>query len=726
MPLESAVDFYQPGFIRGYVYDPQKLSQRWAVGLFHNGHLVGTYYADQTIEAFEDTIDVPFDCGFEFNLNKAVFNDKDLLTISVLNAEHTITEVCMKDFKDWRVAGEGLNAGLVRHASGLTLSGHLNDTVTKHPSYEILAFDGDDLVGRTRLYRWQHIGNPRNANGQRVGFEILVDAKLADGVPRKLRIETSTGMALEGSPVDFIAYPNSMRDMWLDADGRRKTRTADMALDRILENSMPMTAYAELYPELLSKSLSNKEIERFGFDGSYWELPDSDWTLVFSAAVTPRKNIQTLLPSRPEGIVYFDLGVQKGRDVWPLLFPAFDQERQLEQGYAALCFAAPSYLVARAMSQRPRSPLEVFLEIQDQLGSEDIQHIPHPAGLLNEEELRLSRGLHETVLRDYLPKFAPNAQLLSNTETLFPAVQIKRPITSNQVSVIIPTKDQGEMLTECIESLRSSNPEFDLDIIVVDNRSEEEESAQIFNDLEDTGVTIFEYDDGFNFSQINNLACEFAKHERVCFLNNDVLFPEQGVLAELSSRLEDPTIGAVGPLMVRASDIIQHAGVALGPSNGALHSFEDRMRGDPGYTELLKVAHECSAVTGAMMLTRKSLFERLGGFEETLFAVNFNDVDYCLRLREHGYRVVFTPHCYVQHFESVSRGKEHASPSGNRMRREVDNLRLRWRDVILNDPFTHPLLSTDTLPYRALCTRHRAPAPRKSTIKASAIVPNWI
>jgi GT2 family glycosyltransferase len=172
--------------------------------------------------------------------------------------------------------------------------------------------------------------------------------------------------------------------------------------------------------------------------------------------------------------------------------------------------------------------------------------------------------------------------------------------------------------------------------------------------------------------------------------------------------------------MSRSSEVVQHGGVVLGPWYGAYHAFEDRMLGAPGYSDLLLVARETSAVTGALMLTRKSLFDDLGGFDEVRFPVNFNDVDYCLRLREAGYRVVFTPHAHVRHLESVSRGIEIRSPAKTRMWREIDNLRTRWRDVIRDDPFFHPQFSVDTLPYRALKSHLGVPTLRTARVRRTS------
>ncbi|WP_083099442.1 hypothetical protein [Pseudophaeobacter leonis] len=172
MAFESGAAFYKPGYVRGYVFDPKAPGTRWAVGLFHNGSLVGTYFADMFKEEPGRDPRTPSDCGFEFNLNKAVFRDADTLTIKVLNTGHVIVDTRMKSMKAWREASAHITAVSVRHANGLTLTGHLNDAVSKHPSYEILAYDGDRIVGRSRLYRWQHIGNQAMPTGGVLGLSF--------------------------------------------------------------------------------------------------------------------------------------------------------------------------------------------------------------------------------------------------------------------------------------------------------------------------------------------------------------------------------------------------------------------------------------------------------------------------------------------------------------------------------------------------------------------------
>ena len=161
-------------------------------------------------------------------------------------------------------------------------------------------------------------------------------------------------------------------------------------------------------------------------------------------------------------------------------------------------------------------------------------------------------------------------------------------------------------------------------------------------------------------------------------------------------------VGAVGALLVWPSGIVQHGGVVLGPSFAARHAFNDRVDSDGGYGDLLHVAHECSAVTAACLVTRRRDYLNVGGMDEIRFPVNFNDVDYCLKLRANGMRIVFTPHAKLMHLESASRGSAVGAGQTERFERELQNLREKWGDVLAADPYYNPMLSRDPIPYSAL------------------------
>jgi hypothetical protein len=156
--------------------------------------------------------------------------------------------------------------------------------------------------------------------------------------------------------------------------------------------------------------------------------------------------------------------------------------------------------------------------------------------------------------------------------------------------------------------------------------------------------------------------------------------------------------------------VVQHGGVVLGVNFGATHAFTDRLFDNPGYLDLLRIAHECSAVTAACLVTRRIDYLNVGGMDEANFGVAFNDVDYCLKLREAGKRIVFTPHARLVHAESASRGRDDRADSGrddradmrDRFERELSMLRARWGGCLLKDPTYNPQLSRDGVPYRAL------------------------
>ena len=164
-------------------------------------------------------------------------------------------------------------------------------------------------------------------------------------------------------------------------------------------------------------------------------------------------------------------------------------------------------------------------------------------------------------------------------------------------------------------------------------------------------------------------------------LNNDVEAVREGWLEEMLSRAAEPDVGAVGAKLTYPSGGVQHGGVVLGPNLAAAHAFDERQDRDPGYGELMRVAHETSAVTAACLLTPRRLFRAIGGFDGTRYPVLFNDVDYCLRLRAAGKRVVMTPHARLIHRAAASRGRDKPFDGRHRHQRDLDNLRMSWAEA---------------------------------------------
>ena len=272
-----------------------------------------------------------------------------------------------------------------------------------------------------------------------------------------------------------------------------------------------------------------------------------------------------------------------------------------------------------------------------------------------------------------------------------------------KVSIIIPFKDRPDFLERSIESILIKTPYENYEIIGVNNRSTDKMTLQVMKELAavDSRVRFIDYDLPFNYSAINNLAVnEFATGEQILLLNNDTTVINADWLTALLEHSQREEVGAVGGKLIYPHGTIQHAGVFIGIGTppelavaGHLH------RGVPkdyhGYYNRVLSVQNVSAVTGACLMVKKSLYQALGGLNEKELKVAYNDVDFCLRLREQGFLNVYTPYCEIYHFESISRGQEHEDKERmDRFIKEINYMRTRHKNIIMSgDPYYNPNLS---------------------------------
>jgi len=292
-----------------------------------------------------------------------------------------------------------------------------------------------------------------------------------------------------------------------------------------------------------------------------------------------------------------------------------------------------------------------------------------------------------------------------------------------RTTIIIPTRNRRTLLQDCIESIWPAVEEQQAEIIVVDNDSSDPDTLTYLADIDGRLASVVHVPGPFNFARLNNVAAQVATGDVLCLLNNDIKALDDDWLREMLGRIADKGVGAVGPLLVWPSGVVQHGGVVLGPCFAAAHAFNDRIDGDAGYGDLLRVAHECCAVTAACLLTRRDDYWQVGGMDDMRFPVNFNDVDYCLKLRAIGKRVVFTPHAKLVHLESASRGPDRKPDSKGRFERELRNLRAKWGSVLAADPYYSPVLSLDAIPFSALAWPARSMEPRVNDAPVPTVVP---
>jgi O-antigen biosynthesis protein len=263
-----------------------------------------------------------------------------------------------------------------------------------------------------------------------------------------------------------------------------------------------------------------------------------------------------------------------------------------------------------------------------------------------------------------------------------------------RVSVLIPTRDGYTHLARCIHSLEQRVRYPDLELIVLDNQSRDPQTLDYFAALSAAGrARVLRYDHPFNYSAINNFGALHASGEVLLLLNDDVEAIEAGWIEEMLAYLHRDGVGAVGAKLLYPDRRIQHAGVILGIGGVAGHSHKYAAEHDYGYFGRLVLPQALSAVTGACLMVRREAFDAVGGLEEGKLGVAFNDVDFCLRLRERGWRCVWTPYARLIHHESLSRGYEDTPEKQARFAREVQHMMERWHGVLARDPHYNPNLT---------------------------------
>jgi GT2 family glycosyltransferase len=283
------------------------------------------------------------------------------------------------------------------------------------------------------------------------------------------------------------------------------------------------------------------------------------------------------------------------------------------------------------------------------------------------------------------------AGLLPNTYR----VRYPIPKPTPLVSLLIPTRDMLDLLRQCVQSILENTTYPNYEIIILDNESIQSETLDYFKSIQmrHTCVRVLPYHHPFNFSAINNFGAEHARGEIVGLINNDVKVINSEWLSELVSHAVRPEIGCVGAKLYYDDDTVQHAGVIIGIGGVAGHSHKYFHRKSSGYFGRLKIIQNLSAVTAACLIVRKSVYQEVGGLDEDNLRVAFNDIDFCLKVREAGYRNLWTPYAELYHFESKSRGAENTPEKQARFKNEIEYVMNKWGEMLFRDPFYNKNLS---------------------------------
>ena len=339
---------------------------------------------------------------------------------------------------------------------------------------------------------------------------------------------------------------------------------------------------------------------------------------------------------------------------------------------------------------------DLLLRVTRSISDFEISHIPQvlyhwrmtvDSTAATSEAKSYSSNSGIAAVRDYLSDVQPSAKVLAGKFPNTYRVKWGLPEDTPKVSIIIPTRDGLNILSQCIDSVLERTDYPNYEILVVDNESADTATLDYLKTLQKTdNIRVLKYKGAFNYSAINNYAVEHAEGSVITLMNNDIEVISEDWLSEMVSHALRSDIGCVGAKLLYKNNMIQHAGVILGIGGVAGHAHKYFDAESEGYFSRLHLVQNLSAVTAACLCVEKSVYEKADGLNEKELKVAFNDVDFCLRVGAMGLKNVWSPYAVLYHHESVSRGHDNTEEKKARFNSEAKYMQQQWGELLLADP----------------------------------------
>ncbi len=349
---------------------------------------------------------------------------------------------------------------------------------------------------------------------------------------------------------------------------------------------------------------------------------------------------------------------------------------------------------------------DLALRYSAQLNNEQIIHIPRILYHWRAVEGSTAHGIHEKpYAEEQIAKVVVNTLKnkqrpaeVAKHEQLLGALRVRYLLPGELplVSIVIPTRNGFNLLYRCVESIFAKTQYTNYELIIIDNGSDDFVTLRYLQRLQnDNRVTVIRDESPFNYSALNNKAVLHTKGEMIALLNNDLEVINGDWLGEMVSFAQHSEVGAVGAKLYYLNDTIQHAGVIVGLGGVAGHSHKHFPRDSPGVCGRLLLVQNLTAVTAACLVVRREVYDAVGGLDEKNLPIAFNDVDFCLRIKEQGFLNVWTPYAEMYHYESATRGYENTPEKQARFTQEINYMQQRWGEKLLVDPAYNPNLTLD-------------------------------
>jgi GT2 family glycosyltransferase len=729
----------------GYVVNKSDPTRRYVVELLIDGYPHRLSRADSYVEELRHAGFGDCCYGFFFCLPTATIGDGIVAEVRLANSTTALERPI--DLRTPSIAGsDPRGPGAVHWLGGLRFEGWC--ATEPEASSKVSAIIDGDVVATVDMSRWAYIGDLENAQPVRA-FDLHLPQRFADGRVHRACFFRNDGLEIAGSPQAFVAYPDGLVGTLAQLGEIDSERLRGALFDRLLPASIPFSSYREWlerfpltvtpdvnpslaiamigpgdeqatlesiemqrYPKWVAAILppANEQMEFDPQDLQGFLTGDASACELVVFMLTGTRLVPYALQRLADGLtsfpsastIYGDIDIKsEDGNIWPLAFSAFDYERTLEQGYCAHLFAMRRAEVDEALAGGASDLYRLFNMQFDKGGDryKAVVHLPGSVGILPRLELASAARTLGAASAAHLAARGLKAKSQPGSGELLPAVRILRLPRAHSMSIVIRARNSIAELRACLESIQPAAADARAKIIVIDNGSSDPDMADYLKQIDRRQVLISRVSDASNRARLFNFATDKVDTEVMLLLESHVEALGSDWLIEMQSRLAEPDVAAVGALLVWPSQVIRHAGMVLGPGFSAINAFQDRMKDDPGYGDLLRVAHGCSAATATCLLVSREEYLAVGGIDELRFPETFGDVDLCLKLGAAGKRVVLTPHAKLISKDGNNETRERAAAA---FERELAMLRAKWGDALGSDPFYSPILSLDPIPFSAL------------------------
>lgn len=758
----------QRGLLYGWVYDSTQYDERAIVEIYADDYPIRVVRAETWLPELSDQSIGDGCYGFFIQLPLEKLGYIQRIRARVANTDYWLASTVYPSVDSADNSRPVL--GHVTNHSGLRVHGWAWDPDLPKHTVSLRFYEANQLLGvvladqlRGDLLE-QGIGNGQH------GFSFSLPFALADGQPHEIRVFDEKSRAIPGSPLRVISFPagfdnelnrqdfSASEHVFLSSLSQHYQHYVPASLDLAMYPSwferfgkadvVPSTAYSFLLvifgtvniAHTVSSVLAQTHTDfRMLICGSFTHddpriesIAIEQWSATLAQQVKQHSGLLSFVEAgdhlEPDALTaisaaftdpavllaYSDCDYQDDGVIKPWFKPDWDLDLFLAGNpLQYLCAIRAAVMPSKSpwLSSPDAWPWLAITAIGDKASS-----IRHIASVLYHRCAPYDLRATAAIASVFLPHIAPGATVLStNPAAQCRLIQWSPPKVWPKVSVIIPTRDQKLLLERCIESLQKTDYP-DVEIIVVDNDSQEAVTQRYLKKLTRQGCRILSYPQRFNYAAINNMAVLQASGDIVALLNNDVEAMESQWLKNLVTQLLRPGVGAVGAKLLWPNGMVQHAGVLLGLHGLAGHIGNNWEDNDAGYFGYNQMTRRVSAVTAACLLCYKADYLLMGGMDAQAFPVAFNDVDFCLRLAALGNYIVWTPAAKLWHAESASRGQDDLPAKQARLEKEKNELKQRWGGVLFADPFYNPNLNLDHYSHNGLSF-----PPRKI---ASLIKPN--